>query len=75
LICKSLFSWINVGSHFAHDDIFVSIDDGMIESYLTVFQNIFHKTGHIAHYKMMMGSAFVEPIAVAPPPAEITKTS
>ena len=64
LICKSLFSWVNVGSHFAHDDIFVSIDDGMIESYLTVFRNIFGRTGHIAHYKMMMGSAFVEPVAI-----------
>jgi wobble nucleotide-excising tRNase len=61
LICKSLFSWVNDGSHFAHDDIFVSIDDGMVEAYLTVFRNIFEKTGHLAHYKMMMGSAWVEP--------------
>jgi wobble nucleotide-excising tRNase len=75
LICKSLFSWVNVGSHFAHDDIFVSIDDGMIESYLTVFRNIFGRTGHIAHYKMMMGSAFVEPVAIPSPSTEITTTT
>lgn len=55
LICKALFSWVNDGSHFAHDDLYVSIDDSMVESYLKVFQAIFAKSQHIAHYKMMMG--------------------
>lgn len=64
LICKSLFSWINDGSHFASDDLFVSIDDEMIENYLNVFKAIFDKSEHSAHYKMMMGDAFVEaPVA------------
>ncbi len=31
LICKSLFSWINDGSHFAHDDLYVSIDSTQVE--------------------------------------------
>lgn len=54
LICRSLFSWVNDGSHFAHDSLYVSIDDSMVESYLSVFKRIFDKTGHIAHYNMMM---------------------
>lgn len=55
LICRSLFSWVNDGSHFAHDSLYISIDDTMVESYLSVFKRIFAETGHIAHYNMMMG--------------------
>ncbi len=55
LICGSLFSWVNDGSHFAHDSLYVSIDDSMVEIYLDVFKRIFEKTKHIAHYNMMMG--------------------
>ena len=54
LICRSLFSWVNDGSHSAHDSLFVSIDDSMVENYLSVFKEIFVKTNHMAHYKMMM---------------------
>ena len=75
LICKSLFSWVNDGSHFAHDDLFVSIDDGMVETYLMVFRKIFEKTEHTAHYKMMMGSAFVETMAAAPVLEEAIKST
>jgi len=56
LICYSLFSWVNDGSHSAHDDVCFSMDDGAIESYLSVFTQIFYKTGHEAHYRMMMGT-------------------
>lgn len=59
LICRSLFSWVNDGSHFAHDSLYVSIDDSMVESYLNVFRQIFEKTDHIAHYNMMMGEQAV----------------
>lgn len=55
LICKSLCSWVHDGSHYAHDDLYVSIDDSMVDSYLKVFRAIFDKSGHSAHYKMMMG--------------------
>jgi wobble nucleotide-excising tRNase len=55
LICRSLFSWVNDGSHFAHDSLYVSIDESMVESYLNVFKRIFEETKHIAHYNMMMG--------------------
>ena len=70
IICKSLCSWVHDGSHYAHDDLYVSIDDTMVDSYLKVFRSIFDKSGHSAHYKMMMGDAFVEaPAAVAAPVA------
>jgi len=55
IICKSLCSWVHDGSHYAHDDFFVAIDDAMVDSYLRVFKEIFSKHGHIAHYRMMMG--------------------
>jgi wobble nucleotide-excising tRNase len=60
LICRSLCSWVHDGSHYAHDDLYVSIDDTMVDSYLKVFREIFYKSEHSAHYKMMMGDAFVE---------------
>ena len=60
LICKALFSWVNDGSHFAHDNLYVSIDDSMVETYLKVFRTIFEKSDHLAHYKMMMGDAYVD---------------
>lgn len=49
LICKSLFSWVNDGSHFAHDDLYVSIDGAMVKTYLGVFREIFKKSEHFAH--------------------------
>lgn len=60
LICKSLCSWMHDGSHYAHDDLYVSIDDGMVDSYLKVFRAIFDKSGHLEHYRMMMADAYVE---------------
>jgi len=56
LICKSLFSWVNEGSHYAHDDLYISVDDTVVEAYLQVFKAIFEKSGHLAHYEMMMAS-------------------
>lgn len=55
MICRSLCSWMHAGSHYAFDDLYVSIDDTMVDTYLKVFKGIFEKTGHIAHYDMMMG--------------------
>lgn len=54
LICKSLFSWVNDGSHSVHDDLYVSNADTTVENYLHIFKEIFEKTDHIAHYNMMM---------------------
>lgn len=60
LICKSLFSWVNEGSHSAHDDPHFSPDDSTTESYLQIFKKVFDKTGNIAHYNMMMGDSMEE---------------
>lgn len=59
-ICNSLCSWVNDGSHYALDDLYVSINETMVESYLRVFRAIFEKTNHDAHYKMMMADTFVD---------------
>ncbi len=60
LICKSLFSWVNDGSHSAFESLYVSIDDSIVEIYLNVFEEIFNKTGHGKHYKMMMDGSLPE---------------
>ena len=65
LICKSLCAWVHDGSHYAHDDLYVFIDDSTVDNYLKVFRAIFEKAGHGAHYRMMMGDAFVEEPATA----------
>lgn len=58
LICGSLLSWVNDGSHFATDDLYMSCAPGQIERYLSVFQRIFEESGHSGHYKMMMGNDY-----------------
>jgi wobble nucleotide-excising tRNase len=60
LICNTLLSWINDGSHYAQDDLYMSVDESAIYTYLSVFRGIFEKSGQLAHYKMMMGDAFEE---------------
>ena len=59
MVCSSLLSWINDGSHFAPDDLYLACDFGQIDRYLTVFQRIFEESGHGGHYKMMMGDDYV----------------
>jgi wobble nucleotide-excising tRNase len=59
IICGSLLSWVNDGSHFANDDLFMSCDPGQVDRYLIVFQRIFEESDHGGHYKMMMGDAYV----------------
>ncbi|KDM65249.1 AAA family ATPase [Acidiphilium sp. JA12-A1] len=65
VICASLFSWVNDGSHSAHDDLYVSSDAATVESYLGVFRRIFEETGHTQHYHMMMGTEAVPTADVA----------
>jgi wobble nucleotide-excising tRNase len=60
-ICASLFSWINDGSHSSHDDIYVAVDDNAVQSYMRVFREVFERTGHGAHYRMMMRIGEDEP--------------
>jgi wobble nucleotide-excising tRNase len=53
IICKTLVSWINDGSHFINDDLVVYVEPESIEKYLIVFKSVFEKMGHESHYKMM----------------------
>ncbi|MBF0604145.1 MAG: AAA family ATPase [Nitrospirae bacterium] len=55
LHCHTLISWINAGSHAADDDISFSFGSDAVEQYLKIFKDIFIKTKHEAHYRMMMG--------------------
>ncbi len=54
LICKSLTSWINDGSHFADESMEVSNNDLNINSYLDIFRKVFCELNQDAHYKMMI---------------------
>ncbi|HAH4316652.1 TPA: AAA family ATPase, partial [Escherichia coli] len=58
IIFKSLVSWINDGSHFAGDDLYMNLDTESVQKYLIVFQKIFECSEHTAHYKMMMGEFY-----------------
>lgn len=71
-ICNSLLSWANDGSHYIQDDLYVCMDQGAIKSYLTVFHLIFKLSEHEAHYKMMMGDAYVELVGFAHAGAGVT---
>ena len=57
MICETLFSWTNSGSHSVNEDLFISVDDAVVEKYLEVFRKIFDNAGHKSHYKMMRESA------------------
>lgn len=61
VICKSLFSWINDGSHSAHDDLYISTHENQVATYLSVFKRIFEQENHGAHYRMMMREADTAP--------------
>ncbi len=58
--CSTLLSWVNDGSHFATDDLYMACDPGQINRYLNVFQRIFEESDHGGHFKMMMGDDYVE---------------
>jgi len=58
--CQSLISWVNDGSHFTQDDLYLAIGERTAASYMIIFYKIFKTAGHMAHYKMMMGRDFVD---------------
>jgi len=60
VVCASLVSWINDGSHFTPDDITFVLDQAAVDNYLRIFRAVFEKWNHLEHYKMMMGDAYVE---------------
>jgi len=60
MICSTLLSWVNDGSHFATDDLYMACDPGQIDRYLKVFQRIFEESDHGGHFRMMMGDDYEE---------------
>jgi wobble nucleotide-excising tRNase len=54
MICRSLLSWLNDGSHSINEDLYVESNIDLIDRYKEVFRAIFIKTNHGAHYAMMM---------------------
>ncbi len=54
-IVRSLLVWYNQGSHDVFDDLEVEQPSETVLKYHNVFRLLFERTGHIAHYKMMMG--------------------
>lgn len=67
MICASLFSWINDGSHGANDDLYLTADQSAVEGFLHVFEQVFIRTGHGAHYRMMMRTGDSVPVPVPVP--------
>ena len=57
MICRSLISWINDGSHSIPDDLYIDSYTDSVERYKQVFKEIFIKMDHKAHYDMMMANA------------------
>lgn len=54
IVCRSLISYINDGSHTIYDDFTINSYSDSVSRYLEVFEKIFSVTGHKAHYDMMM---------------------
>jgi wobble nucleotide-excising tRNase len=58
--CQSLISWVNDGSHYTQDDLYLAIGERTAANYMRIFYKIFKAADHLAHYKMMMGKDFVD---------------
>ena len=64
-ICRSLFAWVNAGSHSIFDDIDYSPTATTVEANLRVFRQIFREQNQEGHYLMMMGAP-PEPVVTKP---------
>ena len=56
-IVRSLAKWADEGSHMGAEELFAGNRQDLNEKYLKVFELLFEKLGHKAHYKMMMREA------------------
>lgn len=54
-ICHSLLDWVNDGSHYVGDDLFIAQTPQARENYLKVFEAIFANNGQGGHFELMMG--------------------
>ncbi len=60
LICQSLFSWVNDGSHSIHDDLYINHGEQTNEAYLRIFKEIFVRANQHGHYIMMSGEELAQ---------------
>lgn len=60
IICRSLFAWMNDGSHSIPDDLYIDSYSESPDKYREVFKRIFEVSENIEHYKMMMGDVYKE---------------
>lgn len=58
LIYRSLISWLHDGSHSTLEDLFVALDSEGKQIYFNVFKTVFIKSGHEAHFEMMVNTTF-----------------
>lgn len=54
LVLRSLFNWVNEGSHGVFENLHYSPSEITQKQYLEVFEHVFSESGHGAHYEMMM---------------------
>lgn len=52
-MARALFAWVNDGSHWVPDDLFVAPTQIEIEPYRRAFRELSCTLGHGAHYEMM----------------------
>lgn len=53
-VLRSLFNWVNEGSHGVFENLHYSPSQRTQDVYLEVFRHVFEKSDHYAHYEMMM---------------------
>lgn len=56
VVCNSLLSWANDGSHHVNDDLYVDSNQEQNTIYFEVFRRIFINSNHESHFNMMMGN-------------------
>ncbi|MFS0883153.1 ATP-binding protein [Metabacillus niabensis] len=56
VVCNSLLSWANDGSHHVNDDLYVDSNQEQNKIYFEVFRRIFINSNHESHFNMMMGN-------------------
>lgn len=65
IMCESLFSWINEGSHHIDDGLHYALTDEIVDKYLIIFKAIFVRYGQENHYNMMMKTGSGEAVMTA----------
>jgi wobble nucleotide-excising tRNase len=55
VVCNTLLSWANDGSHHVNDDLYVDSNQEQNKIYFEVFRRIFINSNHESHFNMMIG--------------------